>query len=281
MITLLSLHALQSPAPERFLPRLAPAAEIALEAVWEPCRRSKYGLFAQTEVLSKPAPAEARRTYTAAELAPFLPPEPVAVGETWPVSREAVIPFLRQFHAGARSELHSTRDEGAFACLRAVSGERLEILFRAHAEFQLTPDVVYTPAQFEGRLLIDRAKELPLALSLVLPDRDTNVDVNVTTSGRIASGDSVLVFPDLEKSMTLADIGWVPRMALTSPSPAQASEWTASIPDADARLRLARSFYPFARLEWLPFFAAMDRARERDKPVLVVVLFGTLDDESC
>lgn len=277
MIALLCTLALQSPATERLLPRLAPEATITLAAAWEPCRRSKYGLFDETEVLRSPEPAEQRHTYAAAELARFLPPGPVAVGDTWPVPREAVIPFLRQFHAGARSELHSTADEGTFACLRAASNEHLEILFRAHAEFQLTPEVVYTPAQFEGRLLLDRAQGLPLALSIALPDRDTNVDVNVAAT----SDDSWVDAEGNPVSMTMyADIGWVSRMALTSPA-APAQEWTDSIPDADARLRLARCFYPFAELEWLPFSEAMERAREREKPVLVVLLFGTLDDESC
>jgi hypothetical protein len=284
-LTLQTLQTLQqAPEPERFLPRLAPAATITLEAAWEPCRRSKYGLFAKTEALRAPKPAELRHTYTAAELAPFLPAKPVAVGETWPVARGAVIPFLRQFHAGARSELHHDEDEGAFACLRAVSATRFELLFRAHAEFQLTPDVVFTPAQFEGRLVLERDGR-PLALTLELPDRDTNVDVNVADGTAIIDG--------VEQATVAADIGWVPHMKLASPvtesgtKDGEADEstwtrtWTSSIPDAEARLRLARGFYAFARLEWLSFGDAYRRARERDKPMLVVVLFGTLDDESC
>ena len=280
-IALLTLLSLQSAPPERFLPRLAAEATVTLEACWEPCRRSKYGLFDQTEALRTVHPAEVRHAYSADVLAPFLPSGPVAVGETWPVSREAVIPFLRQFHPGARSELHSTDDEGAFALLRAVSTDRIEILFRAHAEFQLTPDVVYTPAQFEGRLSIERASSLPLALTIVLPDRDTNVVVNVSTgvspSDRFRDADGQLL--TLER-VTSADIGWVPRMALATPDVAPVAEWSSSISDAEARLRLARCFYPFAGLDWLSFGAALSHAHELDRPVLVVVLFGTLDDES-
>jgi len=256
----------QTPAPERFLPRLDPAASITLEASWSPCKRSKYGLFAETEVLRAPAPAEARRTHPAAELAPFLPPGPVEVGEVWPVPRAAILPFLRQLHPGARAEL-AYGEPGTFACLRAVGPRRLELLFRAHAELQLTPEVLYRPAQFEGRLLLDRELGTPLALSIVLPDRDTNVDVNVLQ-------------PD--QGYSLADIGHVPELSLVSPAPpGLAPSWEREIPDASARRSLARAFYRFARLDWLPFEDALTHASATEKPVLVLVLFGTLDDESC
>ena len=257
---------LQTPAPERFLPRLDPQASVTLEATWGPCLRSKYGLFASTDSLRTPAPAEVRQTHPARELAPVLPPEPVEVGAVWPVEPAAILPFLRQFHAGANAQLDFGQP-GACACLRAVGPRRIEILFRAHAQLDLGPDVTYRPAQFEGRLLLERERGTPLALSIVLPDRDTNVDVNVALKD--ASGFA-------------ADIGWVPQMSLVSPAPpGLAPPWASSITDEEARLRLARWFYPCARLEWLPFGAALARAYEQEKPLLVLVLFGTLDDESC
>ncbi|MSR63707.1 MAG: hypothetical protein EXS08_14870 [Planctomycetes bacterium] len=278
---MLALLALLSFAPQQVEPvriALAPDASIALEARWEACKRSEYGLFASTPVLREPHPAEARHVYGAAELTPFLPAGEVAVGDTWPVAREAVLPFLRQFHAGARASLHHGFGayEGAFACLRAASDEGVEILFRAHAEFVLEGGVTYTPAQFEGRLWLERASGKVRALRLALPDRDTNVDVNVPESPVTDAGS--LQVPGS------ADIGWVPRMELvggeTAP-PAWSSPSARSISDEDARLRLARRFYPFARLEWLPFEQAVLAQRESGKPLHLVVLFGTLDDESC
>jgi hypothetical protein len=196
----------------------------------------------------------------------------VELGETWPVPRDAVLPFLRQIHPGARAELHHGFGAypGAFACLRAVSEEHVEVLFRAHAELELEGGVTYTPAQLEGRLVLERASGRPLALSIALPDRDTNVDVNVPMEPR----------PDVPEGGFLADIGWVPRMEVAS-VPAAPIAWTSSIPDVDARARLARRFYPFARVDWLPFDEAVAAARELGKPLHVVVLFGALDDESC
>ena len=249
---------------------LAPDTQIALDAAWEPCKSSKYGLFAETEVLRAPRPAEARRTYGAAEIAPFLPKAAVEVGDTWPVAPDAVLPFLRQLHPSARSELHHGYGAapGTYACLRALSAERAEVLFRAHAELELEGGVTYTPAQFEGRLVLERGSGRVLALRIALPDRDTNVDVNVPMDGGGFS----------------ADIGWVPRMELSGGDAGahdQEHTWARSIPEVDARARLARRFYAFARLDWLPFDEAVRAAREMERPLHVVVLFGTLDDESC
>ena len=80
--------------------------------------------------------------------------------------------------------------------------------------------------------------------------------------------------------MMAADIGWVPRMELVGGTPVDVP-WTRSMPLAEARTRLARSFYAFAAIDWLPFDEAVMTARELDRPLHVVVLFGTLDDESC
>ncbi len=281
LATLAVLTTLATQEAARFQPVLAPDAALTLDAFWEPCRRSKYGLFEQTEVLKTPAPAEQRHTYGAAELEPFLPPSAVALGDTWKVESEAVLAFLRQLHPGARARLHHGYGSapGTFALLRAASDERIEILFRAHAEFELAGGVTYTPAQFEGRLVLARASGRPLALTIALPERDTNVDVNVPAEYTLEDGTLTSGFA--------ADIGWVPRLELASgplsPEDDATSDATAarSIPLDDARLRLARRFYAFARLDWLAFDQAVSAARALGKPLHVVVLFGTLDDESC
>ena len=279
---LLLVPAFQETAAVR--PTLADDASIELHARWEPCKRSKYGLFAETEVLRAPKPAEERRVVRSAELAPFLPQTPVAVGDTWAVPPEAVLPLLRQFHPGARAELHHGfgAAPGTFACLRAASNERLELLFRAHAEFELEGGVTYTPAQFEGRLVLDRKSGAPLALRIALPDRDTNVDVNVPSD----SDDKWVDADGNEVPMSMfADIGWVPVMELAGgtlgAAELDAHAYADALPLVAARKLLARRFYPFERLDWLPFAEAVHAARELGKPLHVVVLFGTLDDESC
>jgi hypothetical protein len=58
-------------------------------------------------------------------------------------------------------------------------------------------------------------------------------------------------------------------------------EWKEAIDEAEARQRLARMFYGFAAIQWTPFETALAKAKAEKKPLHVVVLFGTLDDESC
>jgi len=257
---------------------LAEDAALELEARWEPCRESKYGLFAENEVLRTLAPVESKHRYAAALFTPFLPKEPVSVGAVWEVEREAVLPFLRHFHPGARAELHhgSGAAPGTYACLRALGPQAVEILIRAHAEFELAGGVTYTPAQFEGRLVLDPTNGELRSFHLALPSRNTNVDVNAPMEYRET--------PDgpLQQGME-ADIGWVPRMELASADSSEQREsaWTRSIPDTEARSLLARRFYAFAAIDWLSFDVAVQRALALEKPLHVVVLFGTLDDESC
>ena len=96
-----------------------------------------------------------------------------------------------------------------------------------------------------------------------MPDRDTNVDINVLKPGA--------EFPEV-------DIGYVPRLGL----------WTEANPPArdelaleEARLRLRRAFYDFASIDWQPLEDLFWYAEHDGRPMHVIVLFGTLDDESC
>jgi hypothetical protein len=258
-------------AAEHYRPAVADEAELELEAYWEPCKDSLYHLFAETPALRAPSPSEPKRRYGAASFRPPLPEEPVALGEVWRVEAGAVLAFLSQFHPGARvrSDFFGGEVPGTWATLRAVGPEAFEVLLRAHAVLHLEDGVVYKPAQFEGRLVLGRSDGALRSFSLALPSRDTNVDVNVP------QGDGP---PSPYKPM-MADIGWVPRMELTGGAAAPA--WTRSIPDEEARLALRRAFYPFAALDWLPFEEAVRAARERKKPLHLVLVFGCLDDDSC
>lgn len=261
----------QEPSPPRYELRVAEESELELAATWEPCRTSTYGLFASTPALRAPAPARARDRYDGALFRPFLPRGPVALGEVWEVEGRAVLDFLQQFHAGAvlQARFNGGEVPGTYACLRAVSERYFEILLRAHAAFELEDGVVYKPAQFEGRLIVERASGALVWFRLELPSRDPNVDVNVPY---IEAGSKVEGFS--------ADIGWVPRMELASGEP-PALEWSQEFPLVDARQELRTHFYAFATLGWLPFEEAVLRAHEEKKPLHLVLLFGALDDDSC
>jgi hypothetical protein len=263
----------QGPAPLRFDLQVAADSELELHAAWDPCRTSTYGLFATTPALRAPAPARVSQRYAGPLFRPFLPREPVALGEVWEVEGRAVFEFLRQFHAGAILQAPLGGEvPGTYACLRAVSERAFEVLIRAHACFELEGGIVYKPGQFEGVLVVERASGALLSFRLELPSRDTNVDVNVPTEYVLEDG-------TIEEGFS-ADIGWVPRMELASRDlPALA--WSNEVPLEDARRKLRISFYAFASLDWLPFEEAVLRAHAEQKPLHLVLLFGALDDDSC
>ncbi len=253
------------PAP-RYELRVADGAALELRVVWEPFRKSLCGLFEQTPALRAPAPVRERASYGAEVFRAFLPEAPVALGEVWKLADDAALGLLHQFHAGATLR-SSEKGEvaGTYACLRAVSQDACEVLLRTHAVFELGNGLVFKPAQFEGRLLLDRESGALRAFHLELPSRDPNADVIRRASAR---------------QSTKSDIGWVPVMRLTSGDPPVVA-WQRQIPDEEARLALRRSFYTFAALDWLPFDQAVLRAREVQKPLHLVVLVGALDDDSC
>jgi len=78
-----------------------------------------------------------------------------------------------------------------------------------------------------------------------------------------------------------ADIVYVPRMELVGGTFPDDLEWDREISMEDARERLAKRFYGFANIDWIPFDRVREEARRTGRPMHIMVLFGTLDDESC
>ena len=215
----------------------------------------------------------------------FFPRGNAAVGDLWELDPDTVIPFLRQFHSGATTEMHINpgrefvhevfnytvyrsgpgfQSEGAFACLRALSPSYAEIAFRIHAEFLLDSDAdaYFTPAQFTGRLILNRDNGTVREFWLYLPPRNTNVDIN-------AFGGADMVF--------------VPRMELIGQNLHDQRNivWEASITEEEAGAALEASFYKFAEIERSPIEEVVAQARARNRPIHVLLTWGVFDDESC
>lgn len=243
--------------------------EVRLEARLEPLTDTVHGLELQHPDVLVGEPLRRTDRYDVDHFRRLLPPRPVEVGEVWPIDTQAVLPFLRQLLPGATGELHhgSVGAPGAFACLRWADDEAAEIVLRAHAEFALEvglppTEVWFTPAQFRGRLRLERTSGTLSGFELLLPDAAANVDLNVRV------GESVV-----------ADIGRIPRMELRTGELPDETRGGLSLAEAEARL--ARHFYPAAEVEWLPLAAALERAQQEQKLLHVVVMFGSLLDESC
>lgn len=218
-------------------------------------------------------PLHPLRDYCTADFQVFLPPSPTNVGDVWDLDPEGLLPFLHQFHPGATMDfrIYSTKrgtygskgKKGAKACLRALSPKYAEITFRIHALFVLNgPDACFMPAQFAGRLVIDRSESNVITFSFALPSRNSNVDIN---------------------AFGVADIGFVPRMELFAISESLADEisWESAITEAESEKKLKSAFYKFAKIEWTPIEDTVELAKETNRPIHALVLFGTLDDESC
>ena len=166
---------------------------------------------------------------------------------------------------------------GAFACLRAQNDRYDEIAFRVHAEFVLSDGrSFYTPAQFAGQVLFDRAAGQVAYFRFYLPPRKTNIDVNRFFPSVVVDGETL-------ENVSSIDVGYSPRMELTGGNEqlAENISWTASISKDEAAQKLAKLFYEFLKVRWLPWDEAVAESQQSGKPLHVVVLLGTLDDESC
>lgn len=249
---------------------------LELRAAWEGLTDTVYRFEKRHLALREPKPAEERRTHGPERFRRFLPKGAVAVGDVWKVDPKDALPFLSQLHPGATATLHHGRGgsgvsaPGAWACLRAAGATHAEVVLRVHAEFLIEGDGTrgksswLTTAQFRGRMLIDRAAKRVVEFELALPDQSANVDVN------IRSGRGYIV-----------DIGRFPKMEVRSAAIRVRPELTDAITVDEARRRLRRKFYPFAKIGWLELRDAWKKVKQTGKPLHVVALFGSLDDESC
>jgi hypothetical protein len=236
-----------------------------------------YGWFTELQ------PAQQQRTYTEQDFSAFLPQTVGDVGQLCALDKDKIVTFLKQFHPRPRPHLvapgRRAGPDGAFAILRAVSESYLDIAFRIHAEFYLTPDdgpgrridAWYTPAYFSGRLLVNTQSGTVDYFRLALPTEKTlNVHLTVDASR-------------MSYTRQAHDIVRVEHMELTGGDAALADNisWQSALPIAEAERRLARVFYKALEIDWLPFDQVLAQARSRQRPIFALVSWGATDDQSC
>ena len=263
-----------------FSTTLKNTATLQVHAHWDPIADATYNLHKNspenTELFDL-SPNEPVREYKSDAFNAFLPSSTVTVGEVWELDLDSVIPFLSQFHPGATGKLRHGQ-KGAFACLRALSPDYADISFRIHAEFTLATrrkpgwkpgthehlidEARFIPSQFAGRLLINLKTGDICDFSLVLPPRNSNVDIN---------------------DFGYADMVFVPRMELLA-TPTKTSdniEWEHAITPEEVRRNLELKFYKFAEINWLPLEEAVAESKATQRPIHAVLTWGPLVDESC
>ena len=259
------------------------SANVSVQAYWDPIADSFSNLLnksPQHAALCNLSPSRPTKVYGTDAFKVFIPASSVEVGDAWALDSEGVVPFLHQFHPGATTTL-THGEEGAFACLRAISSDYAEIVFRIHAEITLASladfdgewqgeriqddwmDAArFILSQFAGRLVLNLKTGAIRAFSLALPARKSNVNFN---------------------SFEGCDMVFVPRLELLAANGDDLGEiaWDYAIAAAEARKKLELKFYRFAEIDWLPIDEAIVQAEVTHRPIHAILLWGALDDESC
>jgi hypothetical protein len=226
-------------------------------------------------------PAEPERTYSAADFSAFLPEEIEDPGQIWALDRDGVLKFLTQFHERPSLELVAAGrrggPNGAFAILRATGDRHVDIVFRIHAEFDLKPKVWqspiplsgvwFTPAFLEGQMIVNRETGTVEYFRLGLPE-DRTLNVHLTVAHPRGDNHDIVRVDHMELVGGDAEL-------------ARQIEWAKEIPAAEAQSTMTQAFYKFAEIEWVPVHEALAAARDRQRPIMAMVMWGALDDQSC
>ena len=260
-------------------------ATLQVRAFWEPIVDSTLGLHSNSRknaaLFNNLSPAHPSQKYEVETFEAFFPKGDVTVGDLWELDVNKVVPFLQQFHPGATAEMHinpgrwmevnnqrvvisGMESDGGFACLRALSSGYTEIVFRIHADFLLDKDIpaYFTPAQFTGRLVLNRNTGSIREFWLYLPSRNTNVEILVSNA---------------------ADMVFVPRMELIGQNANAPSDivWETAITEEEAKTMLEAAFYKSAEIDRLPIEEVIAQAQAKNRPIHVLLTWGVFDDESC
>jgi hypothetical protein len=276
-------------------PLLKGQTRLAVAAHWTPLGRGRDELEKTVpqsvyRMFTELTPAVPKQVYTEREFSAFMPETIPSVGEVWEMRGDDVAAFLRQFHPRPSLHLMSlgrrAGPDGAFAVLRAISPTQLDIMFRIHAEFDVAQNVWLTPACFLGRMIVDREAGIVRHFRLWVPtDHPLNVHLTVAESMK-PNGSKPEVFRKIERGdvvIARRDIVRVEQMELVSTSREvpESPAWSEAIDVEQALHKLKSAFYVFENIEWVPWNRALDVAGRRQKPILAVILWGALDDQSC
>ncbi len=262
-------------------PLLRGQTKLPLTAHWSPVGQDpKYGIEkrvapATFRLLSELRPAVPEKVYTERDFSAFLMPESSqTVGQVWELDGDKIIEMLSQFDPRVSMQVESwgrrAGPNGAFGLLRAVSPTHLDIVFRIHAEFGLSKTAWVTPACFWGRMIIDKAQGTVASFQLSVP-HEHYLNVHVTVKEDFGKGEDVREIVNVERM----------ELASANVQLAETLKWTQSIEMTAAQNRLKKVFYIFENIDWVPWQDAPRIAETQKKPILAIVLWGALDDQSC
>ena len=230
-----------------------------------PIEYTQYNFHVEWDELANFRVAEPEKQYPTSAFQAFLPSEPVAVGECWEIQEEGALTLLKQLLPNPRLKLtiDSGDSYGLWACLRAYNDGLAEIVFRIHAEF-IMKSGKFTPSQFAGHLVIDRLREKVVSFKMYVPQTTINFDAGWTRD-----------------EGTAAEIGFCPKMELSTGTSPHDAEFAASITQEEAERELSSRFYKFQKINWVSLEEALELAPAEQKPIHVISVDGPLFDEAC
>ena len=237
---------------------------IAVNASIPPITFTTAGYHVRWKSLATLREIKARRNYPTSTFRGFLPRTAVSVGEHWKIDPECALQLLKQLAEEPQLELWNDDGGGQWASLRAYNDNYAEIVFRIHTVFMFK-DGRFTPSQLAGTLIIDRRLEELIYFEMSVPPGTLNFDAHWKW----------------DDELTVTE-GGVCRIEMTAgKGPTQALAYSEEISMEEARLGLARQFYPAQFIEWVTLEEAADTAVALNRPIHVVSADGTFMDESC
>ena len=242
-------------------------SEVNVKGFIAPVEYTQYNFHVEWDELANFQVAVPEKQYPTSVFQAFLPSEPVSVGECWKIEEEGALTFLKQFHPNPRLKLtiDSGDSRGLWGCLRAYNDGFAEIVLRIHAEFIMERGK-FTPSQFAGHLVIDRLREKVVSFKMYVPQTTINFDAG-WTRGEATAAD--------------AEIGFCPKMELSTDTPPHDAEFAASITQEEAERVLSSRFYKFQKINWVSLEEALEMAPAEQKPIHVISVDGPLFDEAC
>lgn len=232
----------------------------------EPIEYTQYNFHVEWDELANLRVAEPEKQYPASVFQAFLSSESVTVGECWQIGEESVLTLLQQLHPNPKLRLQNDDGDyiGFWACLRSFNDELAEIVFRVHAEF-IMKNGKLTLSQFAGKLVIDRIQQKVISFKMFVPQTTLNFDAGWKQ----------------EDGNYFAEIGYCPRLELSTGTYPTDVEYTTSITQEEAESKLISLYYMFHKIQWVSLEEAFEQAPIQHKPIHVVSLDGPLFDESC
>ena len=237
---------------------------IVVKAFIPPITFTTAGFHVDWESLATLREVEPHRNYPASTFQGFLPQKAVSVGEHWKIDPESALMLLTQLAEKPQLELRHHENIGQWASLRAYNDNYAETVFRIHTVFTFK-DGRFTPSQLSGALIIDRRSEELIYFEMSVPPSTLNFDAAWKW----------------DDELTVTECG-VCRIEMTAGKEVtQALAYSEEISMEEARLGLARQFYPAQFIEWVTLQEAAEMAKARNRPIHVVSADGTFMDESC